>query len=62
MDNLMDNSNISILSVEPGKWIIILHNKYCSPLIQSAVDILLDSRNIATANKSNVASVTTILE
>ena len=29
MDNSMDNSNIMILSMEPRKWIITLHNNYC---------------------------------
>ena len=33
-----------------------------SPLIQSAVSILLDSRNATTASKPNVACVTTFLK
>ena len=29
LDNLMDNFNMAILSMEPRKWIITLHNNYC---------------------------------
>ena len=28
-DNLMDNSNMTVLSIEPRKRIIIFHNNYC---------------------------------
>ena len=33
-----------------------------SPLIQSVVGILLDSRNVATASKPNITHVTTVLK
>ena len=61
-DNSVDNSNMAMLSMKPRKWIITLHNHYSLTLIQSAVGILLDSRNAETASKPNVVRVTTILK
>ena len=64
MDNSIDNSNMAMLSMEPRKWILTTQPFTIitvSPLIQSAVDILLDSRNAAITSKPNVAYVTTIL-
>ena len=54
MDNLMDNSNMAMLNMEPRKQIITLHNNFTvSFFIQSAVGILLDAKN-AAAGKPNV--------
>ena len=41
MDNLMDIYNMAVLSMEPRKLTIILHNNYCPPLIQSTVGLYL---------------------
>ena len=49
MDKSMDNSNILTLSMEPRKWSSFFTIITVSLLIQSSVDILLDSRNPATA-------------
>ena len=58
MDNLMDNSNMAILSLEPRQQIITLHNNFTvSFFIQSAVGILLDTRNAAAASKPNVTYI-----
>ena len=62
IDNLMDNSNMATLHMKHRNWITILHNNYVSPLIQSTVDIFLDSRNAATTSKPNVALVTIVLK
>ena len=56
----MHNSNMVTLSMEPRKRIITLHNNFVTPLIHSAVGILLDSKNAATASKPNVAHVSII--
>ena len=55
---------MATLSMEPRNQITTLHNYNHSvlPLIQSAVGILLDSRNDATASKPDVARVTTVLK
>ena len=58
---LMDNS-IPTLSIELTRQINTHHNKYVSTFIQSVVGNLLDSRNVVTASKSNVAHFTTILK
>ena len=49
MDKSMDNSNILMLGMEPRKWSSFFRIITVSLLIQSSVDILLDSRNPATA-------------
>ena len=43
----MDNSEMAILSMEPVKWIITLHNNYC--LILYSISCR-HSRNAATAS------------
>ena len=52
-DNLMDNSNMATLSMEPRNWIITHYSNTItgSPLIQVAVGMLRDSRNVSTASK-----------
>ena len=48
-DKSMDKSNILMLSMEPRKWSSFFTIITVSLLIQSSVDILLDSRNPAIA-------------
>ena len=62
-DILMDNCNMTTLSTEPIKN----GSSPCttitvSPLIQSAVSILLYTRNAATVSKPNIVCVITILK
>ena len=62
-DTLMDNCNIATSSIEPIKS----RSSPCttitiSPLIQSAVRIVIFTRNAVTASKPNVVRVTTILK
>ena len=60
-DNFMDISNMATRFMEPRKRIITLYNNYCfTSLIQSAVGILLNSRNAAIASKPIVACGTTV--
>ena len=52
-----------MLSMEPRKWIITLHNSYCLTSYSiSFIGIFLDNRNAAIASKPNVAQVTTVLK
>ena len=60
--NSLDNSNMVMLSMEPRKRIIMHPLQNFLTFIQSAVDILFDSRNAATAWKLNVACVTIVLK
>ena len=41
MNNSMDNYNMAMLSMEPRKLTIIVHNNYCLPLIQSTIGLYL---------------------
>ena len=49
------------LSMEPRKQIITLHKNYCLTSYSISCRHIVDSRNVATAGKPNVACVTTIL-
>ena len=64
-DTLMDNSNLAMLSIQPRKWIITLHNNYCSTCCSISykhnILLLLVTRNSATASILNFAQVTTVL-
>ena len=62
--NSMDNFNIVTLSMELRKCISSPFTTIITvlPLIQSAIGILLDSRNAATASKPNVICATTNLK
>ena len=52
-----------MLNLETRKWIVDPFTTIIvSPLIQSAVGILFDSRNVAAASKPNFAHVTTVLK
>ena len=62
MDNSMDNYNMAMLSMEPKNGSSPFTAITVSPLIQSAVGILLDSRNAAATKKPNIACVTIILK
>ena len=46
------------LSMEPRKQIITIYSNTVSPLIESAVGMLLDSSNVTTASKPNVIHAT----
>ena len=59
-DNLMEYSNMTRLSMQHLKQSSPFITVIVSPLIQSAVGILLDSRNASTVGKPTVACVTTI--
>ena len=57
----MDSSNMAMLSMEHRKQFITIYITV-SPLIQSALGKLLDTRNAATASKPNITGVTTVLK
>ena len=62
MDNLMDNSNMTMLSLEPRQQTITLHNNFTvSFFIQSAVGIL-EMLLLLLANQMLRTYVTTILK
>ena len=61
MDNSMNNSNISMLSIEPRNGWSPFTITTVSPFIQSVVDISLDPRNVATTNKPNFACGATVI-
>ena len=58
----MDNSNMTMLSMELRKWIITLHNNDYLTSYSISCRHITDTRNAATASKLNVAHVTTILK
>ena len=60
MDNSMNNSYISTLSIEHRNGSSPFTITTVSPIIQSVVDILFDPRNVATTSKPNVACGTTV--
>ena len=57
IDNSVDNSNMVTLSMEPRSEPLLFTIITVSPVIQSALGILLDSRNAAISSKPNVLHV-----
>ena len=56
--HVIKNSNAATICMKPRKQIITLHNNHCLiSFIQSAIGLLLDSRNAPTASKPNCACV-----
>ena len=61
MDNLMENSNMVMLSMEPRKE-ITYYNNYCSFLLKLAIGNLLNFKSAEYASNSHFACFITALK